>query len=389
MSLSSIGIGSLFRTGVTAMLDSMGSTFPKAAVAALEDESANKVHLARQCLTDEGPEVFWKTIVGSLFVKTMRIFAPAVPEQIANFPGEMIGALIHWFSASDDSKNSTPGRAANGSKNPHFIQNFFKAYIKRPIDFGLKTVGLDPEEKDVNFFTFGIINACLFAGGAYALKDAEEENIPGMNLNYEDPWYVSFFKTAGYTVFEQIAHLTSQTMRYCIDYKREFSDGENKFSKKVLARALANVINERAIPGNIPSAIAGCLSTLWLGRYIPKSVAGALGEAPMKGLERLLTLHRRRSTKDRYDESFPDKRAPNYRGHKEDWFVDILGAADAVFDKARNFLVKNIVARMFRPADKSIEQFTEDLTKSFDLNLDDLKADTEKKRKAAIATTSN
>ena len=371
MILFSIGIGSLFRTGVTAMLDSMGSTFPKAAVAALEDKGDTKAQLARQCLIDEGPEVFWKTIAGSLFVKTMRIVAPAVPEQIANFPGEMMGALFHWLSAAPDAKSREGHRAAakNSGEKHSSVEEFFLKYINKPIKFALETVGLG--EKKVNFYTFGIINACLFAGGAYVLKGAEEENIPGMNLDYEDPWYVSLFKTAGYTVFEQVAHITSQTMRYCIDLKKEFK------GKDVFAKALANVLNERAIPGNIPSAISGCLSTLFLGRYIPKPVAGALGEAPMKGLERLLTIRRKRATKDRYDESFPDKRAPNFRGHDKEWFVDILEAADLMIDKVRDFLIKNVVVKIFKPSDKTAEQFAKELLDSCNLRIDILKNRTE------------
>ena len=379
---SSIGIGSLFRTGVTAMIDSMGSTFPRAAVAALEDESQSKVKLARQCLIDEGPEIFWKTIIGSLFVKTMRIVAPVVPEQIANFPGEMLGAYIHWWSASYKSKNAEAHREIdkNIGKESGAAEKSFNKFVTKPIHEILKMVGLDDEiEKNVNFATFGIIQAGLFLGGTYVLRNAEEENIPGMNLDYEDPWYISLSKTLGYTVFEQITHLSSQTMRYCMDYKQEFNgNNENKFNKNVLAKALANVINERAIPGNIPSAIAGCLSTLFLGRFIPKSVAGAIGETPMKGLERLLTLHRRRSTKDKYDETSANKRADNFRGHKEEWFRNILKIADDRFDRFRNFLINNIVVRIFKPEDKSVEQFIEELEGSYNLRIDLLKDKTEK-----------
>ncbi len=368
MTSSSFGV-SLLRTGVTAMVDSMGSTFPKAAVAALEDKTQNKVDLAKVCLLTEGPEVFWKTIVGSLFVKTMRTLTPGIPEQIANFPGEMFGAFMHWWSSSHHGKNSEAQRAADGSSQPKPIEMFFDNCIKKPVDFGLKVVGL--EEKKVNLVRFGAINAALFAGGAYILKGAEEENIPGMNLDYEDPWHISFLKTTGYTLFEQVAHITSQTMRYCIDYKKEFN-GENKaeFNKNVLAKALANVVNERVFPGNIPSAISGCLSTLFLGRYIPKSIAGAIGEAPMKGLERFLTLHKRRSTKDIFDENTPNHRAPNYRGHDKPWLQNILSTADSMLDPCRNFIVEKVIARAFKPENVKLEDYVKELKGSYDLRLD-------------------
>ena len=149
-----IGIGSLFRTGVTAMVDSMGSTFPKAAVAALEDKSQSKVSLAETEFITSGPEIFWKTIVGSVFVKTMRIITPAIPEQIANLPGEMLGAFIHWWSSSHHSKDTEAQRASNGSTGPKFIEKFFDSCIKRPVDFGLKIVGLDVKKKDISFLRF-------------------------------------------------------------------------------------------------------------------------------------------------------------------------------------------------------------------------------------------
>ena len=380
MNLLSIGIGSLFRTGVTAMLDSMGSTFPRAAVAALEDEKQSKVHLAKQCLIDEGPEVFWKTIIGSLFVKTLRIVTPAIPEQIANFPGEMLGASIHWWSAKHQSKPTQLQRDAtnSGNKGDGIVEKFFDNCIKSPIDFGLKVVGLGASEKDegnVNFFTFGAIQAALFAGGAYVLSGAEEENIPGMNLDYEDPWYVSFLKTAGYTVFEQIAHGTSQTIRYYMENYKEFTGKEKEkevqisFNKDALAKTLANVINERVIPGNIPSAISGCLSTLFLGRFIPKSVAGAIGEAPMKALERLLTIHKKRATKDKFDES--GDRVKNYRTNET--LESVLGIADSIFDPCRNFLV-NIVAKCLRPENISTEAYKEKLKETFKVKEETLKA---------------
>lgn len=382
MNLLFIGINSLFRTGVTAMLDSMGSTFPKAAVAALEDEKETPVSLARQSLIDEGPEVFWKTIVGSLFVKTLRNIAPWVPEQIANFPGEMLGAFLHWGSASHQAKNKKSYNTATCNSNKELgpLEKFFDSCIKKPINSVVQMIGLD--ENNVKFFKFGIINACLFAGGTFALKGAEEENIPGMNLDSEDPWYKSLFKTVGYTIFEQVAHCTSQTMRYYKDYKEEFGGEDGKFNKNVLAKALANVIHERAFPGNIPSAISGCLSTLFLGRYIPKSVAGAIGEAPMKWLERILTLHLRRSTKERYDKDSPGERIHNYRGHDKPWFNNILQFSDSIFNPIRNFFIENVIAKIFKPDNVSLEEYVKELKGSFDTKLEILK-------KGAEATISN
>lgn len=371
MSIGALAL-SLFRTGVTATFDSMGSTFPKAAVAAVEDGTQSKVHLARQCLVDEGPEVFWKTVVGSVFVKVMKAIAPAIPEQIANFPGEMLGAYLHWHSASHQCKNGEAQRAVSGEKKPGILQNLFSTRIKPLINDALKFVGLPEKDADVSFMRFAIIQSVLFTGGALALKGAEEENIPGMNMNHEDSKLTTFFKIAGYTLFEQCTHMFSQTMRYYIDYKKEFlgEDRKNRnigaLNKDILAKALANTFHERGFPGNIPSAITGCLSTLWLGKYIPKSIAGALGEAPAKGLERILTLHLRRSTKDRLNEK--GERVPNYRKDSYGILDGALKVSDFLFNGIRNFIVRKIVAPMFKPEEVDIKDYIKELENSYNMS---------------------
>ncbi len=376
MSIGALAL-SLFRTGVTATFDSMGSTFPKAAVAAIEDSTQSKVRLARQCLVDEGPEVFWKTVVGSVFVKIMRAIAPVVPEQIANFPGEMLGAYLHWYSASHQCKNKEAQRAVSGMKKLGALQSLFSKKVKPLINDALKFVGLPEKDKNVSFMRFAIIQSILFTGGALALKGAEEENIPGMNMNHEDSKLTTFFKIGGYTLFEQFTHMFSQTMRYYIDYKEEFFNKNRKnrelrtLNKDILAKALANTFHERGFPGNIPSAITGCLSTLWLGKYIPKSMAGALGEAPAKGLERLLTLHLRRSTKDRLNEK--GERIQNYRKDSHGILNGVLKISDFLFNGIRNFIVRKIVAPMFQPEGVDIKDYIKELENSYSMSNEHLR----------------
>lgn len=373
---------SLLRTGATAMFDAMGSTFPKAAVATLEDKSQSKVHLATQCLIDEGPEVFWKTVVGSLFVKASRVVTPFIPEQFANIPGELTGAFIHWWSASDGSKNNETMKIVNGSKSrPDFLQSIFNNYIKPAISSVLQAVGLNEKDNNVSFKRFFLLQAGLVGAGSLILRGAEHENIPGMNMDPEDPKWKTFLKIAGYTVLEQTTHLASQSARYYHDFKKEFNVQNGKtFSKDMLAKAIANAVHERAIPGNILSAISGCLSTLWLSKYIPKAIAGAIGEAPMKGLERLLTLHLRRSTKQRFDLK-TNKIVDNYRIDPNGSYKKFLDMLDRyAFNPVRNFIV-NIVARIFKAQDRTIEEYVEELRDTFNVKKDVL----EKRAKGEVA----
>ncbi|MBI3591040.1 MAG: hypothetical protein HY094_06670 [Candidatus Melainabacteria bacterium] len=376
-----MGIGnvslSIVRTAVTAMFDAMGSTFPKAAVACLEDKSQDPVHLARQCLIDEGFEVFWKTAVGSLFVKATRSVAPFIPEQFANMPGEMLGALIHWWSASDQSKNNETVKIVNGDKSgPDFLQSAFNNYLKPVISSTLKAVGLDESKENnkennkenTDLVKFAAFQAALMTGGALILKGAEDENIPGMNMNPEDSAWKTFLKITGYTVLEQTTHLASQSMRYYEDFKKEFSMQDSKsLNKDILGKAIANAVHERFIPGNIFSAISGCLSTLWLGKYVPKSIAGAIGEAPMKGLERLLTLHLRRSTKQRFDLK-TGKVIDNYRIKEMPWFEQVSKIADFIFNPIRNFFIEKVVARVFKPENMTVVEYSKILRASFNID---------------------
>ena len=130
------------------------------------------------------------------------------------------------------------------------------------------------------FARFGISNVVAFIFGTLALRGSEGENMPGVNLDSSESKSVSILKTLGYTVTEQITHILSQWMRYWEDYfkKNENDTAADLVDKKYgKAKALANTINEKTFTGNIFSALGACLSTLWLGKYIPKSAAGALG----------------------------------------------------------------------------------------------------------------
>ncbi|KAF0227520.1 MAG: hypothetical protein FD167_4837, partial [bacterium] len=75
MSSVRVGITSLFRTTMTAMLDAIASTGVKSIVATMEDKTKSPEYLASQCITDEGPETFWKGVFGSVLAKLNNNFA--------------------------------------------------------------------------------------------------------------------------------------------------------------------------------------------------------------------------------------------------------------------------------------------------------------------------
>ena len=359
MSSLSIGLGSIFRTSMTAMLDAIGSTIPKAAVATLEDKTKSPQALARQCILDEMPETFWKAFTGSILVKIAKIVTPNVPEQIVIMPGELIGSFMHWLTATHQSLNKTAISATNfvGTKFT-FAKSFFNNFIRKPMDLGMHFLGIDKSGTEMNFLKFGLSNLGLFTLGTLALRGAEDENIPGINMDHNDPPLTSALKTIGYTAVEQGTHLFSQIMRYYIDYKDEFG------KKNTLAKAVANAINEKTIPGNILSALGGCFSTLWLGRYIPKSAAAALGEALPKGFTRLVEFRQRRSTKEAIDEK--GRRVANYRYQDVPWFNKMLDGFDYVFKPVRMWLINNVVAKIFKPENTKLEDFRKELVSSFD-----------------------
>ena len=377
MSSIRVGIGSLFRTSMTAMLDAIASTGVKAVVATIEDKTKKPEYLAKQCIIDEGPETFWKAAFGSVLAKLKNHFAPFIPEQFVNIPGDLLGALTHWKSASHQSLNKITVLAGNKlEKIPKFIDKFFDKCIKTPTNFILKLIGFNKDEDTISFARFGISNVVAFIFGTLALRGSEGENMPGVNLDSSESKSVSILKTLGYTVTEQITHILSQWMRYWEDYfkKNENDTAADLVDKKYgKAKALANTINEKTFPGNIFSALGACLSTLWLGKYIPKSAAGALGEIIPKGLTRLLETRLRRSTKDTYDENAENNRAPNYRFHDVKWFNKTLDIMDYPFKLLREATINHIVAPLFKPDELTLDQFRKELFDSFNLSEEALK----------------
>lgn len=360
---------SLFRTGMTAMLDAIASTGSKAIVATLEDKTKSPEYLAIKCIEDEGPETFWKAAFGSILAKLKNNFAPFIPEQFVNIPGDLLGAFVHWDSANHQSLNKVISQAARKKKESlTLLDKFFDKCIKAPTDSTLKFIGLNRKEEKLGLFRFGIANVLAFIFGIFALKGSDDENLPGINISPDDDKTSTILKTIGYLTVEQITHVLSQWRRYYKAYEDEF--GKNFPA----AKALANVIYEKTFPGNFISAIGACLSTLWLGKKISKSAAGALGEIIPKALTRLLEVRFRRTTKDAYDENSPNKRSPNYKFHYVKWFNNLLDIVDYPFAKLRKLTIDHVVAPLFRPNHMTLNEFKNELYNSFYLPLEILKA---------------
>ena len=368
MSSLTIGVKSLFRTSMTAMLDAIASTGAKAIVAPLEDKTKSPEHLAIKCIEDEGPETFWKAAFGSILAKLKNHLAPSIPEQFINIPGDLIGAAFHWKSAAHQSLDREISQAGIKTKPKlTILDKFYDNFIKLPTDYILKFIGLHKDEHKLSLLRFGVANVLAFIFGTFALKGSDEDNLPGVNIDSNDSKPVTFLKTIGYVIIEQFTHVASQWMRYYQSYKEEFG------KKFALSKSLANVINEKTFPGNFISAIGACLSTLWLGKKIPRSAAAALGEIIPKGFTRLLEARLRRTTKDTCDKNNTEKRVPNHRIYDMKWLNNALDIIDYPFVYLRKFTVDRIIAPLFKPAGMDIDTFRKELTNSFSMNEDSLK----------------
>lgn len=369
MSTLKAGAVSLFRTGMTAMLDAIASTGSKAIVATMEDKTMSPEYLASKCILDEGPETFWKAAFGSVLAKLKNNFAPYIPEQFVNIPGDLLGSFMHWKSSAHQSLNRLTSLAGTKTKEKlTLLDKFYDTCIKTPTNEILRFLGFNSEEHELNIFRFGVSNVIAFFLGTIALKGSSEDNMPGVNIDSDDSKSITLLKTLGYTVTEQVTHIASNWMRYYKDYKKEFG------KKFALAKSLANAINEKTFPGNVLSALGACLTTLWFGKKLPPSSAAALGEIIPKGLTRLLEARLRRSTKDTYDEKNPDKRVKNYRFHNAKWFNKLLDVVDYPFVILRKLTINHIVAPLFKPQDTTMEMFKEELYKSFDMPMTTLKS---------------
>ena len=368
MSTLKIGIGSLFRTGMTAMLDAIASTGAKAIVAPLEDKTLSPEFLASKCILDEGPETFWKGAFGSVLAKLKNHFVPWLPEQFVNAPGDLFGAFVHWKSAAHQSLSHVISLSGTKKKEAlTLLDKFYDTCIKIPTNAVLKLIGFNRDEHRLNLFRFGISNIAAFALGTLALRGSSEDNMPGVNVNSDDSTSTSILKTMGYAVVEQATHICSQWMRYYEDYKKEFGE------KFALSKSLANVINEKTFPGNILSSLGACLTTLWYGKTLPPSSAAALGEVIPKAFTRLLEARLRRTTKDAFDENNPAKRKPNHRISDIKWLDRALNVIDYPFLLLKNFTIDKIVAPLFRPNGMNLNDFIKELRNSFNLPLETLK----------------
>jgi hypothetical protein len=354
---------------MTAMLDAIASTGSKAIVATLEDKTKSPEYLASKCILDEGPETFWKAAFGSILAKLKNNFAPFIPEQFVNIPGDLLGAYVHWRSAAHQSLNKTISQAGKKFKSSSdLLDKFYDNFIKTPTSYILNLIGLDRHEHTLSFGRFGLANLAAFAFGTYSLMGSDDENLPGVNIDSSEPKHVTTYKTLGYVITEQVMHVASQWMRYYEDYKKEFGE------KFALSKSLANVINEKTFPGNFLSAIGACLSTLWFGKTMSKSAAAALGEIVPKAFTRLLETRLRRTTKDTYDENSLNQRRGNYRFHNAKWFNSLLDIIDYPFAILRELTVNHVVAPIFKPSDMSVNDFRKELYDSFDLPVETLKS---------------
>lgn len=367
MSSIIVGTTSLLRTGMTAVVDAIASTGAKAIIAPLEDKTKSSEFLAKQCIMDEGPETFWKAIFGSILAKLNKSYAPYIPEQLVNIPGDLLGAYLHWKSAAHQSLDTILTRTVKAKSNGNLLDKFFDNCIKTPTNNLLKFIGFNSQEHQLSFARFGISNIIVFLLATLGLKGSEDDNIPGVNLDHNEPVSTSIFKTIGYTAIEQITHIGSQWMRYYQNYKNEFGKDFH------LAKSIANAVNEKTFPGNILSGIGACLSTLWLGRYLPKSAAGAIGEIIPKAFTRLLEVRLRRSTKDKFDETSENKRTVNHRIKDIKWLDKSLDVIDHPFAALRKLTIDHIIVPVFKPSNLTYEEFKKEIYNSFDLSLEALK----------------
>ncbi len=343
-----IGAGGVGRSLVVAMLDLISSGNAKGIGSICERKDKTAAQTYQHTLHDEGLEPMWETFFCSLLTKAAKIITPAVPEQITMIPGKLIGAAWHWAITSYQSTHREKLNGSTDNNKKSSIADFFETFVKKPSDYVLKLCGLGDSEKDTNFLKFGLTQLGLFGIGSYFLSNSEE-NLPGVNIDSDESVFKCMAKGLGYTVVEQVTYAMSQIMRFCIDFK-------DSFGKNVLAKATANVINERFLPGHMLAGIAASISTYFLGKHIPKTTAAALGEFPMMLLNRIVNCHRKRATKDIIKDG---ERVTNYNAEPGGRFDGFLKLCDKVLDRSRNSLVR-LVSKIFNVKE-------DELKKSFDI----------------------
>ena len=245
-------------------------------------------------------------------------------------------------------------------------------------------------EKGGNFLWYAITQVAVLGIASYSLKDDQEENLPGVNIDPEGSPLSNIAKGLGYTFVEQTTFALSQGVRFYIDFNEEFGGGKNWHKKdkdgskrkEVMAKVMANLVNERLLPGHILLGLSSAISTYLLGSIIPKTTAAAIGEFPMSILNRMLNCRQRRATKYVMEEKYDDKgklieqkhkldkkgnKIWNYRFNPSKTFNTILDMFDAGTRGVKE-LSLDLITNMFR-GETDAKRFKKKLKDSFDMQL--------------------
>lgn len=360
-------------SGAVAGIDLISSANAKGLGALLEDKRRPAGEIYKQILHDEALEPMWETFFCSILTKIAKTITPNVPEQITMIPGKLLGAAWHWGITSHQSTNKT-AIVADAEKDQGVGAAFYNAFVKGPSELALKLTGLG--EGDSNFLKFGLSQLGIFSLLSFGLRNTEE-NLPGVNLDSDDSFTKSLLKGAGYTVVEQATYIASQAIRYYTDFYDEFKQNNNS-KTSIIAKSLANVINERFFPGHILSGIAASMSTWYFGKSMPRVTAAAIGEFPTMLLNRVMNCHRRRATKEIYDGESKSIVA-NYR-FNDTGFKNFLSTCDTMFDTLRNKLI-GVVSSIF---DVSLKELQDSLNISPKILVDQCMARQSEQVKAVI-----
>ncbi len=370
--------GSLWRAVRIAAIDLISTANGKAlGAAAFERTDVPFTENFVQTLHDEALEPFWATTVSSMLAEFSTRITPWVPEQIAIIPGKLLGEAWHWLITSDQSTNKGALRGAtNGNgKSDSILASFFDTFVKKPSDLVLRLCGMN--EKEGNFLWYTLSQLGFVGLASYSLTGDDEENLPGVNIDTSDSFLAATAKGVGYTLVEQGTYAISQTLRFFIDFREEFGwkKGENiSFSEKkqVWGKVLANVVNERLLPGHIFLGMSSGLSTYYLRKvfdWMPRTTAAAIGEFPMSLLNRMINCRDRRATKDKIeiDENGKKKykldesgnKIANYRFSDSKVFNSILDGWDSVIKKPKELMLSWLAAAFC--GDKDKEQYKKEL----------------------------
>lgn len=382
-------LGSIGRAVTIAGIDLISTANGKAAGAALfERKDIAPAETFVKTLHDEALEPFWATTISSLLAEISSTVTPWLPEQVAIIPGKMLGETWHWLITSRQSTHGEKFKSNNEEgKEKDIFSVFFDTFVKKPSDLLLRICGL--KEKEGNFLWYSISQLGSFGLLSYFLRNDDEENLPGVNIDRNEGALKSIAKGIGYTLVEQVTYAISQTIRFSIDFKKEFQ----KTGGNILAKSLANVINERFYPGHILLGISSAVSTYSLGRYIPKTTAAAIGEFPMAILNRILNCRNRRATKHQFEyvtyiENGKEIKVPiaykfknnekvkNYRYNDSSIFNGFLDTCDSVLYNTKDKTLDLVTYAFCKTENK--EEFKAELIKSFDVSEEVLKENQKK-----------